>query len=655
MIMAVMAIGPNLKAVAQDGPTSIIVIKPASQSAQAPALPGELQQESESALAGMRIHNWISLTGYGFYPPVPWNWCQGRTDVSYWWSPTLGTNAVLIDDSLLPYEDWAAQARATRLSADDSVPPPPGGGGGSDTNPPSGQPLDHGPNEFWLELWQVDMTNQLAYLALHGTVPGEKYQLQMKTDLNDAGDWILGEIRFGAAGTNRTDLNPVPLSGIGMMYFRAHHADVVVSIDKLKDAIEPHSATGDSGQAGLFYVTASGLTNSLTMHYHIGGVASNGLDYTNLSGVVTIPVELGFAYIYVNPIEHNDLDFDETAIVAPLQTNTYLINPTHSSTNVVIHDNFVTNIFLAVTTSIFGMTGLDYHPPSQSLTIGLGELSSAAHTFLRVATNGALSDWSGMGVSVDELKLAIPKETVAGFTNGDIYFNNQTNGGIGWISSNGATWLTNWALLNGETNLIQGGFYVDRTGIFSNQLIAVTGIQAADGANVWLVDSLGNSRKLVSISNVHCEGVITLSNDVTRYGPLAEKIITGADEPASGPPLIYAIDPTNGVTSFDFGITAEHFDVIPANQDLYVISEFENNDGGLVLKLSHSLLTNYVGDLLITQGGRYVGEPALYIVHWDGSRFVIRGIPLNFYSQGVHLTDEIESVTFAPINIPPTP
>src|SRR5438128_1555798 len=65
------------------------------------------------------------------------------------------------------------------------------------------------------------------------------------------------------------------------------------------------------------------------------------------------------------------------------------------------------------------------------------------------------------------------------------------------------------------------------------------------------------------------------------------------------------------------------FDPIPTNQDLYIADESE----GRVLKLSHTLLANYVGDLLITQGGAAGGEAELFIVHWNGSHFVTRGFP----------------------------
>ena len=128
--------------------------------------------------------------------------------------------------------------------------------------------------------------------------------------------------------------------------------------------------------------------------------------------------------------------------------------------------------------------------------------------------------------------------------------------------------------------------------------------------------------------------MITLTNDVARWGPWAGKIITGAETtPNNGRNLIFAIDTNGTVSAFDLGIinvdqqngvglSCEHFDIIPPNQDLYLIGEEAD---GKILKVSHTLFTNYVGDLLITQGGLWVGRPELYIVHWNGSQFSLVG------------------------------
>ena len=203
-----------------------------------------------------------------------------------------------------------------------------------------------------------------------------------------------------------------------------------------------------------------------------------------------------------------------------------------------------------------------------------------------------------------------------------------------------------------------------RAASFDNDLIALVNLDL-EGASVWRIKSNGTATNLASFPpHIHFEGVITLTNDPARWGPWAGKIITGSEEAdITTRNLIRAID-TNGVVStFDMGIVSlnnqtghddglstEHFDLIPPGQDLYLAIS-----SGQILKLSSAFFTNYVGDLLITQGGNtsYVGEPELYIVHWNGSDFISRGIPLKFYS-GNTLTgfQELEGATFAPVSLP---
>jgi len=98
-------------------------------------------------------------------------------------------------------------------------------------------------------------------------------------------------------------------------------------------------------------------------------------------------------------------------------------------------------------------------------------------------------------------------------------------------------------------------------------------------------------------------------------------------------------------TCFDLGIAPEDFDLIPTNQDLYCVN-YQSSGGSQILKLSRTLLTNYVGNLLITQAGEFT-IPRLFIVKWNGT---------NFVSHSISLPDSVgsqfEHVTFAPINLP---
>jgi hypothetical protein len=97
----------------------------------------------------------------------------------------------------------------------------------------------------------------------------------------------------------------------------------------------------------------------------------------------------------------------------------------------------------------------------------------------------------------------------------------------------------------------------------------------------------------------------------------------------------------------NLGITPEDFDIIKPNQDLYCLDVARSK----IWKLSSTLLTNYWGDLLITEEGAEAPDSngRLFIVHWDNAKtnFVVRSI--------VNPGSWFEHVTFAPINLPSHP
>jgi hypothetical protein len=395
----------------------------------------------------------------------------------------------------------------------------------------------------------------------------------------------------------------------------------------------------------------------VTVYYQIGGVAQNGVDYTNLSGVITVPANPGFAEIDVQAIEDSLLEFEESLKLTLIQTNTYLIDPAFASASITIDDNFGTNIFTVVT-DINAPIGMDYHAPSNSLIVSFdfNAFGGPPTNFARIYLNGTnleVGGWSGVSHVLDEVKLATVKKTANGFTNGEIYFGNDTV--VGRVSADGTvanlTWctLTNGIVIN--PLLLRGSLYVDQTGLFSNGVIVVTSDDSyqLDSKGVWRVDAQAHPTLLANISTLHLEGVVTLTNDVTRWGPWAGKIVTGDELDQS----IFTID-TDGVVTKYFstniifqGIQPEDFEIIPPNQDLYACDP----NFGQIMKLSRAFLANYVGDLLITQAGEFAQGGKLFIVHWDGTGFVVRSIPYIRYGSPGHL----EHVTFAPINLPSSP
>jgi hypothetical protein len=142
--------------------------------------------------------------------------------------------------------------------------------------------------------------------------------------------------------------------------------------------------------------------------------------------------------------------------------------------------------------------------------------------------------------------------------------------------------------------------------------------------------------------SVFLEGVLTLPNDVTKYGPWAGKIITGDSDDG----LIWVIDTNGVVTNYNFGFPPESFAVIPTNQPLYCLSGSENNINAL-LKVSSDNFTNNIGDIVIpTEEWEGDGDSDFYIVHWNGTNFVNTA----FTNPGPYVN--FEQCSFAPINLP---
>ena len=143
-------------------------------------------------------------------------------------------------------------------------------------------------------------------------------------------------------------------------------------------------------------------------------------------------------------------------------------------------------------------------------------------------TNGSggltLANWSGVSNVQDEVKLAVVKTSTNGFTAGDMYYSSGTN--IGWLSANGSMSDISWAVLTNQvvTNALplRGSLYVDQTGIWSNNLIAVTSDSDYSMTNksVWEVDAQRHPTLVANILTRHLEGVITITNDTGKMGTM---------------------------------------------------------------------------------------------------------------------------------------
>jgi hypothetical protein len=570
---------------------------------------------------------------------------------------------------------------------EDEGPPVPGptntGGdsGGGGFSPLDRSYLTNG--QLWIEITNVDTINNTLTLRLHNTTNTLEYQIWSKANLTDT-NWSWGEFYNGQNGY--LDFDGVPMTTPDMFFRGVGSSNIFYMgyVTYQTGTTRPCSTNDSPDAVELVIERDSYVRASTTVRWKLSGSAIYGQDYiiTNvtLGGLVTnsamFPAGNGELELAVVPLYNTNQTFDTGVILTLVQTNGYLISTNLAWLGVSIGQCYSSNLFTVVTNGLDAPTGIDYNPVANALIVSINSgYGGYPNNFIRIGTNSSgaltLTNWSGVAGEPDEVKEAIVNTggaltNAAGFTNGDMFFSSDT--GVGWLSADGTrsnlvfATLTNNVVTN--SMVIRGGLYVDRTGIFSNDLIVAASDVNHDPTvpkGIWQINKNGQPRLLANIYTSHLEGVIVLPNDTNRFGPWAGKIITGDEDED----VLYTIDTNGTVTPYDAttifptGIGSEDFDLIPTNQDLYTCNPATYDPNGVygtIFKLPHTLLNSYVGDLLITQAGdgtfRYDGfanpPPELFIVHWDATNAVFnaRGIP------GPTSDLEMEHVTFAPINLP---
>jgi hypothetical protein len=527
-------------------------------------------------------------------------------------------------------------------------------------------------SDIWIEM--LGLTNSQVYMRLHGTIGGELYQLDSTTNLSiPAKYWTPGEIITGASGTNFTDFSPVSISNgnpvfpvlIPQQFFRAHYADTVLDVGPYNPvARRPSTTNSNDGQTGQFLVQITQQVGTgpatIPFTYWMSGGAVNGTDYQTVSGsgVVTNSGGSGSDLIDIVPFVDNRNTLDVEAAMTFFLHSNYLVLPpanrflflsTPGSAVVTVEENYNGTSPFEFVTNAVGNIGMDYHPGSNALVISqnhydpsFGGSPPGLDNFATLSTNSVLANRSQIVNLVFEVDLAIVQASTNGFTNGDMFFANGNPGGIGWLSANGVTSNLTWidlSTIDPRESSAEGAYYIDRTGIFSNNLIAAT-----SSGGIYVIDSHTNANQLAFFVGAGLEGVVTIPTNIVTYGPWAGKIITGAESDR----CLFAID-TNGAASFySFNIVPEDINIVPANQDFYLNDVF-----GQILKLPRHWLTNYVGDVLITQESSNSGDVSeVFILHWDAAstNFVKHGIrgPVSTGAQ-------FEQGTFAPITITSSP
>ncbi|HEV2391526.1 MAG TPA: hypothetical protein VG146_04095 [Verrucomicrobiae bacterium] len=605
----------------------------------------------------------LFLTNAPPWPPLP----MLPFDVPVYLLSNDPTNGPVyaFDDSSVDYDALDSMTAMTAMAPLNASPDSPG-------------PL-YSTNDFYLSIL-LD-TNNPGYvdLVLHNaSSPTTFYQILTNISITKPLSWYFGQIAPGDSSSNNLWFSILPYlvaSGAPTnQFFRAVSGSEVVSVNiypYFNPIIEP-SSTNQTTQPGWFVISVYPINaNDVTVVYNLSGSAVNGVDYTNIPTSITIPAGQQNANVYIQAKYDPKIDFDESCVLSLVLTNGYLVEPSAPSATLTISDN-LTNMIQAVLTNL-PVADLDYYSPSNSLIASAyyPYWNGGTNYFARiwtyfttnsgtVATNVAITNWSYAGGSQDEVRLTVVKtNSNSVFHPGETFFAPNTNGTIGWISADGLNFSNAWLTITNELNPF-ADIYVDQTGIWGGDLLVVSGQSGGiPNENIWRINTNKQTTLVASIPTSHLEGLVTLPNNPTQYGPWAGKLLT-ADENEG---LFYAVDTNGNYQSFGLDVGGDPIQpsamkVIAAGQNLYFSDPRSQVDPSvyppLVLKIPQQYFTNSIGDILVTRAGENGRDAALFIVHWDNATgtFINRKIP--YGGGGAPFYGEyIEHATFAPLDLPP--
>jgi len=284
----------------------------------------------------------------------------------------------------------------------------------------------------------------------------------------------------------------------------------------------------------------------------------------------------------------------------------------------------------AITTPFSTPIGIDFHEPTKSVVLSANYPSGLPVNFERIEFDGTHQPFSNVSGLTDEIKIATVRSgNVGGFETGTLFVGNGTDGQIAKISPDGSEVVNPWVTLPaGGHGLFRGSLYVDPTGLYGGDLIAVT-----TAGEVWRITSAGAPTQIAALG-VHLEGLSIVPDAPARFGPLAGKIIAGAEEQG----LLHAFDMTGLVGSYSLGVAVEDIDFVHKKENFFGI----NYGTSQLLGASSTDFENMVGDIVLAQESP-VGS-SLFRLYWDGTALSAQPIPLSAES---FIPGQWEHVTFA--------
>jgi RHS repeat-associated protein len=281
-------------------------------------------------------------------------------------------------------------------------------------------------------------------------------------------------------------------------------------------------------------------------------------------------------------------------------------------------------------TSFSNAVGIDYYAPANQLAVSVNYPTGQPRNLELIAADGTHTAFSNLAGLGSKLKLAAARDdggglSRGGFRAGELFTGTGTAGVIARISADGSSVQNPWVSLPGESAVVNA-LYVDRTGVYGGDLLAVT----AQG-NVWRVSASG-AATLVASLGVAADAIVSVPNDASKYGPWAGRILAGIKSQSR----INAISAQGVIESYQLTVSPADLDLIPANENLFAV----DSGAASLLGAAAGQFTSMSGDLLVTQN-----QPgALWRIHWTGTEF---------QATQIAQATQLESVAFAPAGVFP--
>jgi RHS repeat-associated protein len=331
-------------------------------------------------------------------------------------------------------------------------------------------------------------------------------------------------------------------------------------------------------------------------------------------------------------------------------TNQILVWPAPGVTNLILQLTPIT------TESGYQLVGVDYLATSNGIVVAHGGFdTSGSDTNFDIVSpvDGSVTPFSSVTGLGFEPQLASVRDTFGGFKIGELFSAGNGPGEILRIAPDGSL-VTNanneaWVVLDDGTDAKVKGLYVDRTGVFGGDLIAVNMNYDTYTGDVWRINSRGQATSLAQISLSPQDSVtlVTVPNNVAKYGPWAGRILVSDDSELTG---LYAVD-TNGTSVLYPEFAPPCIQLIPANENLYAVME-DNN----LYTAPAAAFQGMEGDILMTECVGQPEEDAFFRVRWKGQAF--EQSLMNPQWVNPWWAEDWEQITFAPVgmgNLPPVP